>query len=331
MPDCINRRLLLAILRAPSTASKIPFHHRIALGWARNITSSSSRSLSGAPGVSFGAENDALLAPYLERLKDKEKKAVAAEAANPIAKEPARLRTANTDSFEISEYVDRSADKSRNVDTQDETVENSRSPSDGPSSTTRASKRLPLRKVNGLILKRVPAARSSQRTPALSEEQSPIIRKIAGGEDLTPRSDFSEARDSWTPKKLESWAVQKNALREKFGDQGWQPRKKLSPDAMEGIRNLHEQDPFKYNTPVLAEQFKVSAEAIRRILKSKWSRSAPAEKLAERRDRWAKRHDRIWDQQAELGLRPQRVKEKELEDPDQFEKDMARKQTLGEM
>lgn len=130
--------------------------------------------------------------------------------------------------------------------------------------------------------------------------------------------------------RLDKWAEQKNALREKFSE-GWNPRKKLSPDAMEGVRGLHEQDPVKYSTPVLAEQFRVSPEAIRRILKSKWSSRAGSEKMDERRERWAKRHDRIWDAQAELGLRPQRQKEKDVEDPDKFEKDMVRKEILGEM
>lgn len=130
--------------------------------------------------------------------------------------------------------------------------------------------------------------------------------------------------------KQESWNIQRKALKEKFPE-GWNPRKKLSPDAMEGIRGLHTQDPVKYSTPVLAEQFKVSPEAIRRILKSKWASKAGEEKIEERRDRWAKRHDRIWDQQAELGLRPRRTKETGVEDPDKFEKEMVRKEILGEI
>lgn len=113
------------------------------------------------------------------------------------------------------------------------------------------------------------------------------------------------------------WQVQKEALKKKFGDQGWSPRKKLSPDTMEGIRVLHEQYPDKYTTPVLAQQFEVSPEAIRRILKSKW-RPSP-EKMEERRQRWAKRHDRIWDAQAEIGLRPKRKKGRLPEGPEKLD------------
>ncbi|KAH8424737.1 mitochondrial ribosome assembly protein RRG9 [Aspergillus melleus] len=102
-------------------------------------------------------------------------------------------------------------------------------------------------------------------------------------------------------KKLEGWQIQKAALKDKFQD-GWNPTKKLSPDALEGIRHLHSIAPEKFTTPVLAEQFEVSPEAIRRILKSKWR--ATEEELNNRRERWERRHDRIWNHLTQLGLRP---------------------------
>jgi hypothetical protein len=51
---------------------------------------------------------------------------------------------------------------------------------------------------------------------------------------------------------------------------GWSPPKKLSRQAMDGLRQLHRFDPDMFTTPVLADKFKVSPEAVRRILKSKW-------------------------------------------------------------
>ncbi|KAL2008735.1 hypothetical protein VTN00DRAFT_6929 [Thermoascus crustaceus] len=106
-------------------------------------------------------------------------------------------------------------------------------------------------------------------------------------------------------KKPEGWQIQKAALKEKFKE-GWSPPKKLSPDALELIRHLHSTAPDQFTTPVLAEQFKVSPEAIRRILKSKWR---PTEgEMEDRRRRWQRRHDRIWSQMAELGLRPKKKK-----------------------
>jgi hypothetical protein len=142
---------------------------------------------------------------------------------------------------------------------------------------------------------------------------------------VSGRSSSGRERAPAPREDLEHWQIQKKALQEKFKE-GWNPRKKLSPDTMEGIRALHEQDPDKYSTSVLADHFKVSPEAIRRILKSKWRPSAEA--MQARRERWARRHDRIWDQQAELGLRPKRIKDRAVEDPDQFEEDLRAKEML---
>ena len=98
------------------------------------------------------------------------------------------------------------------------------------------------------------------------------------------------------------WQVQKQALAQKFGSSGWAPRKRLSPDALEGIRSLHSQFPEKYTTPVLASHFQVSPEAIRRILKSKWRPNEDEE--LERRERWSKRGESLWRQMVEIGVKP---------------------------
>ena len=100
----------------------------------------------------------------------------------------------------------------------------------------------------------------------------------------------------------EPWQNQKTALRAKFGPSGWSPRKRLSPDALEGIRALHAQYPNKYTTPVLAGQFQISPEAVRRILKSKWR--ANEEEEEERRQRWDKRGAAIWSKMVEIGIKP---------------------------
>jgi len=98
----------------------------------------------------------------------------------------------------------------------------------------------------------------------------------------------------------ETWQIDKAALKAKFGDEAWSPRKRLSPDALEGIRALHSQHPEQFTTPVLADQFKVSPEAIRRILKSKWRANADEEES--RRLRWDKRGEKIWASLVEKGV-----------------------------
>ncbi|PKY04513.1 hypothetical protein P168DRAFT_318836 [Aspergillus campestris IBT 28561] len=140
-----------------------------------------------------------------------------------------------------------------------------------------------------------PADRSSA-APTPRERRRPK----APSRDRTPPSQ--DTRPGRPPqRKREGWQVQKDALKNKFGE-GWSPQKKLSPDALDGIRQLHAVAPDRFTTPVLAEQFKVSPEAIRRILKSKWRPSG--EEAEDRRQRWDRRHERIWGHMAELGLRP---------------------------
>ena len=55
---------------------------------------------------------------------------------------------------------------------------------------------------------------------------------------------------------------------------GWSPPHKLSRQAMDGLRVLHMHDPVTFSTPMLAERFRISPEAIRRILRSKWEPSS---------------------------------------------------------
>ncbi|KAB8346049.1 hypothetical protein FH972_023101 [Carpinus fangiana] len=128
-------------------------------------------------------------------------------------------------------------------------------------------------------------------------------------ETQAPRHEISKAAGTAKrlpamaeKKKLESWQIQKGALQDKFKDEGWNPRKKLSPEALEGIRALHAQYPDHFTTPALAEQFKVSPEAIRRILKSKWRPNGEEEE--KRMRRWDKRGEKIWTQKVEEGVHP---------------------------
>ncbi|KAI4739722.1 hypothetical protein E4T50_09844 [Aureobasidium sp. EXF-12298] len=103
-------------------------------------------------------------------------------------------------------------------------------------------------------------------------------------------------------RNTDRWKVQKAALEEKFGEQNWNPRKRISPDALAGIRALHAKSPDTFSTAILAEHFKITPEAVRRILKSKWQPSE--EEAEERRERWEKRGEKKWSEMAEQGLKP---------------------------
>lgn len=99
------------------------------------------------------------------------------------------------------------------------------------------------------------------------------------------------------------WLKQKQALKQKFPE-GWRPPKRLSPDALEGIRVLRKQFPDMYTTEALADKFEVSPEAIRRILRAKWEPTAEEEEARQRR--WFNRGVSVWQRYAELGRQPPR-------------------------
>lgn len=135
----------------------------------------------------------------------------------------------------------------------------------------------------------------TRRKPGLSASSRLKRSKIMPTEK--PRQHDAQT----AAKQRELWQLQKDALKEKFPE-GWNPRKKLSPDALDGIRALHTQYPQIYTTAALANQFQVSPEAMRRILKSKWTPNAEEEE--KRQERWFNRGKNIWSQMAELGTKP---------------------------
>ncbi|TCD63071.1 Required for respiratory growth protein 9 mitochondrial [Steccherinum ochraceum] len=82
----------------------------------------------------------------------------------------------------------------------------------------------------------------------------------------------------------------RETMKETFPE-GWAPPRKLSRAAMDGLRWLHAQDPETCTTPVLAQKFRISPEAVRRILKSKWEpskekRDRLLQRERERREEW---------------------------------------------
>ncbi|KAL1606674.1 Required for respiratory growth protein 9 mitochondrial [Paraconiothyrium brasiliense] len=114
----------------------------------------------------------------------------------------------------------------------------------------------------------------------------------------SPKVHGSAEREKERP----AWQAEKEAVKRKLNGEAWNPRKKLSPDTMEGIRHLHKTQPTKFTTPVLAQYFQVSPEAIKRILRSKWRPSD--EEQEDKLRRWDKRGEHIWTNLVELGVKP---------------------------
>lgn len=146
------------------------------------------------------------------------------------------------------------------------------------------------------ILEKAGQAEKAGSDPTASERRKAAMSKGEQTEKITTSQPEPKKKD------LPSWRIQKEALERKFGKQGWQPSKRLSPDTLEGIRALHASDPKAYSTQTLAKHFEISPEGIRRILKSKWRPSA--DEAEDRRLRWEKRGAKKWKDMAEQGVRP---------------------------
>ncbi len=106
------------------------------------------------------------------------------------------------------------------------------------------------------------------RPPSLSEEEPNEGVEDEEDEKKAVRyqtDNYSPISDP-TPSR---WAQHRASMKAKFPE-GWAPPHKLSRAAMDGLRALHAHDPDTFTTPVLADKFRISPEAVRRILRGKW-------------------------------------------------------------
>ncbi|AQZ14585.1 RRG9 (YNL213C) [Zygosaccharomyces parabailii] len=128
----------------------------------------------------------------------------------------------------------------------------------------------------------------SHRGPIMSGQKPKTVKDViraVNSSSLIKKEEYEVDKT-----KLPSWKIQQLALRKKFGGERWNPSKKLSREQMEGLRLIKTQFPH-LTARDLGEQFKVSPEVVRRILKTKWQ---PNEKeMARIQERWQRRGDRI--------------------------------------
>lgn len=99
--------------------------------------------------------------------------------------------------------------------------------------------------------------------------------------------------------EVERWMHEKAGRQVKLKGAQWQPRRRLSPTALDGVRALHKNQP-EYTTKKLSEVFNVSGEVIRRVLKSRWEPDE-ATKVA-RMEHWVRRGRRVFERSQKLGL-----------------------------
>lgn len=115
-----------------------------------------------------------------------------------------------------------------------------------------------------------------ERERTQREEIDALVRKREQEVAERKAAEAAEAEAAATAaarlKRAPEWKKHQVALREQFPT-GWAPPKRLSREAMDLVRTMHAANPDLYSTAALAAQFKVSPEAIRRILKSRFELS----------------------------------------------------------
>jgi hypothetical protein len=127
------------------------------------------------------------------------------------------------------------------------------------------------------------------RPPALSEEEPNIEEEEGGKTAVRYQTDNYTPVFDPTPSR---WAQHRASMKTKFPE-GWAPPHKLSRAAMDGLRALHAHDPDTFSTPVLADKFRISPEAVRRILRGKWQPTQEQRaRLLERERRYRQDHIR---------------------------------------
>ena len=77
---------------------------------------------------------------------------------------------------------------------------------------------------------------------------------------------------------------------------------------MDALRQLHRAEPRQFPVPVLAERFKISPEAVRRILKSTWEPSIETRTAMAIRER-AKRQEFVQERAAKEKAETRQVRE----------------------
>ncbi|KAF7983478.1 hypothetical protein HWV62_21780 [Athelia sp. TMB] len=118
----------------------------------------------------------------------------------------------------------------------------------------------------------IPGFEGLSRRNVVTYDEDSVDLNEEEDEPASPRKPVSKLQKREPDGETEDWRRHAAVMKKSF-PAGWQPPKKLSRDAMEGLRLLNKQNPDIFTTPILAEKFRISPEAVRRILKSKWEPS----------------------------------------------------------
>ncbi|KAI5791645.1 hypothetical protein DFH27DRAFT_569848 [Peziza echinospora] len=127
--------------------------------------------------------------------------------------------------------------------------------------------------------------RHSQLAPSRSESAQQVV--------------YQRILDS--PYEHPKWLVQKAAIALKLKGQTWCPPKRISPGTVMLIKSISRQSPNLFTAAELAAKFKITPEAVRKVLKSKWMPKEGSDDAEDRLRRWLKRGEVIRGAKIEKG------------------------------
>ncbi|KAG6108764.1 hypothetical protein E4U14_003545 [Claviceps sp. LM454 group G7] len=296
---------LVQVHNVPAVAAKPRFSTlSTACRAAPRLTTTSAR-LFGTTGAR-AQEASAAAAAVVEGEVSGDTAATATSAANTINTTPEEIRTATKSSERDETTVENASTETSATKTKDTPPRSRRPTETRKRNKTFASANPPRETKQPHFPSSSTSPPSTESTPPTNtrthDRSKPRSRNLSYNKDSSSTAPAPPTQDDEKPQRAkERWQIQKEALKEKFPD-GWAPRKRLSPDALAGIRALNAQFPEVYTTKTLADKFQVSPEAIRRVLKSKWMPSAEEEQ--DRQERWFRRGKQVWERQAALGIKP---------------------------
>ena len=118
------------------------------------------------------------------------------------------------------------------------------------------------------------------------------IRRLRARKNATSLSEYAWLSDDGRGdqrqlklKAMEPWRSRQRSLRQRLSSAGgerWDPAHKVSREAMDAMRALNLASPDTHHAGMLAREFKLSVEAVRRILRSKYRPSAKRLEAEER-------------------------------------------------
>lgn len=112
-------------------------------------------------------------------------------------------------------------------------------------------------------------------------------------------------------------------VKAKLKNERWNPFSRLSPAAVATLKQLKQENPGM-TVEEYAPIFKISPDALRRILKSKWMPTPEQE--SDRNERWKRRGKSIWQKWEEEGLVHRKGGKKEREEKREVEREEEKKQ-----